>query len=44
MFTRPRLLIRMKFGIRVIPAGTMSVARTSAMTTRLPCQRSLARA
>src|SRR4051812_33842524 len=34
----------MKFGIRVTPAGTIRVARTSAMITFLPRQRSLARA
>ena len=28
----------------VIPAGTMSVARTRPMITRLPCQRSFANA
>ena len=33
-----------KFGIRVIPAGTISVARTSAMTSRLPRHWSLASA
>ncbi len=34
----------MKFGISVIPAGTMRVARTTPMITRLPRQRSLASA
>ena len=34
----------MKFGISVTPAGTIRVARTSAMISRLPRQRSLARA
>ena len=44
VLSQPRFLISTKFGIRVMPAGTMSVARTRPMINRLPRHWSLASA